>query len=559
MAAADPQSAPSATEPKKSGATLGPKPAAQTLEGNTEGPAASSEKQSPERSEPARDVHEQQTSEHVGSSNTDKAEGGQVPPPSPSQPNPPSIDTLPATIESTKASVTADKEKETESSSATLTISVPILRKRTRRRDDRSTSEGHYAASSSTAEGSPSISDTDRKPKKRTKSALMSKITRMLTSCIHPSPRTHAVELDVGPSASNAGIKDTAPADQKDSEKQSPKDLDVPADNQQSQRGGVLSSVQATDSPSTLATKPLTIVPPPSPTHSLSPNAVPGSANSNDTDVIVPPTPTKQLLPLSETDGLTSGAVQPPGSTGEETKEEHVHVVVSDTGEESDGSYSDDEVFTVPLRVEDLEDEEQRLIKQGGTGILTGPDGKPKPLLPPISPKHQGRKCLVLDLDETLVHSSLRPVPSPDFIVPVEIEYTWHNFYVLKRPGVDNFLKRMGEIYEVVVFTASLAKYADPVLDRLDPERTVAHRLFRESCYNHRGNYVKDLSQLGRPVGETIIVDNSPASYIFHPHNAVPVSSWFSDIHDTELGDMCPFLADLAEADDVRGVLNPSV
>lgn len=49
----------------------------------------------------------------------------------------------------------------------------------------------------------------------------------------------------------------------------------------------------------------------------------------------------------------------------------------------------------------------------------------------------------------------------------------------------------MGDLYEVVVFTASLNKYADPVLDRLDPGQTVAHRLFRESCFNHRGNYVK--------------------------------------------------------------------
>ena len=45
-----------------------------------------------------------------------------------------------------------------------------------------------------------------------------------------------------------------------------------------------------------------------------------------------------------------------------------------------------------------------------------------------------------------------------DFIVPVEIEYHWHHFHVLKRPGVDNFLKQMGEMYEVVIFTASLSK-----------------------------------------------------------------------------------------------------
>ncbi len=66
----------------------------------------------------------------------------------------------------------------------------------------------------------------------------------------------------------------------------------------------------------------------------------------------------------------------------------------------------------------------------------------------------------------------------------------------------------------------------------------------------------QDLSQLGRPIEDTIIIDNSPASYIFHPNNAVPVSSWFNDPHDTELTDLCPFLADLAQVDDVRGVLD---
>ncbi|EGG01452.1 uncharacterized protein MELLADRAFT_39109 [Melampsora larici-populina 98AG31] len=168
-------------------------------------------------------------------------------------------------------------------------------------------------------------------------------------------------------------------------------------------------------------------------------------------------------------------------------------------------------------------------------GIPVGEDGVARPLLAPLDlTVHQGRKCLVLDLDETLVHSSFKMIPQSDFVVPVEIENAVHNVYVIKRPGVDEFMRKMGEIYEVVVFTASLSKYADPVLDMLDIHHVVKHRLFRESCYNHKGNYVKDLSQLGRPIGDTIIIDNSPASYIFHPSNAVPVSSWFNDPHDTE-------------------------
>lgn len=105
-------------------------------------------------------------------------------------------------------------------------------------------------------------------------------------------------------------------------------------------------------------------------------------------------------------------------------------------------------------------------------------------------------------------------------------------------------------------------QYGDPLLDQLDIHNVVHHRLFRESCYNHQGNYVKvcsmgnafssgidsmqDLSQVGRDLRETIIIDNSPTSYIFHPQHAVPISSWFSDAHDNELLDLIPVLEDLA-------------
>lgn len=174
-----------------------------------------------------------------------------------------------------------------------------------------------------------------------------------------------------------------------------------------------------------------------------------------------------------------------------------------------------------------------------------------EPLLPPHFKKHTNKNCLVLDLDETLVHSSFKHVPGADFIIPVEIENVVHQVYVMKRPGVDEFMKRVGQLFEVVVFTASLSKYADPVLDLLDIHKVIAHRLFREACSTHRGSYVKDLSKLGRNVATTIIIDNSPHSYLFHPQNAIPVQSWISDMNDTELLELLPLLEDLSKVNDV--------
>lgn len=176
-------------------------------------------------------------------------------------------------------------------------------------------------------------------------------------------------------------------------------------------------------------------------------------------------------------------------------------------------------------------------------------------LLPRQLPEMRGRKCLILDLDETLVHSSFKPVPNPDYVIPVEIDGTVHRIYVIKRPGVDLFLEKLGKIYEIVVFTASLSKYADPLLDMLDINHVIQARLFRESCTVHQGNYVKDLDLIGRAKRSLIIVDNSPASYAFQPENAIGVSTFIDDMEDRELYYCLSFLESIVGEDDVTRCL----
>lgn len=71
------------------------------------------------------------------------------------------------------------------------------------------------------------------------------------------------------------------------------------------------------------------------------------------------------------------------------------------------------------------------------------------------------RKILVLDLDETLIHShhdglvrtvTAKPVGPPDFIIPVEIEKHPVRFFVYKRPHVDYFLET---VISLIVFCFS--------------------------------------------------------------------------------------------------------
>ncbi|KAH3757028.1 NLI interacting factor [Pelomyxa schiedti] len=156
----------------------------------------------------------------------------------------------------------------------------------------------------------------------------------------------------------------------------------------------------------------------------------------------------------------------------------------------------------------------------------------PRPLLEEPHPSHVGKKTLVLDLDDTLVHSSFQPVEHCDMTFPIELEGKPFTVYLNKRPGLDEFLRYATQNFEVVVFTASLKRYADPVINAIDPDHTIPHRLYRGSCTMIQGHYIKDLSRLGRELRNCIIVDNSPVSYALHAQHAIPISTYVNSPHD---------------------------
>ena len=181
----------------------------------------------------------------------------------------------------------------------------------------------------------------------------------------------------------------------------------------------------------------------------------------------------------------------------------------------------------------------------------------PQPLIPLRQPdyssqlfqssSHLAQKTLVLDLDETLIHSLSKggrmssghmvEVKLPASLVsPAHATNPNHHsypppqhpilYYVHKRPHCDDFLRRICKWYKLVIFTASVQEYADPVIDWLEQERKVfSGRYYRQHCTFRNGAYVKDLGTVEPDLSRVMILDNSPLSYVFHEGKSMTLGS----------------------------------
>ena len=148
---------------------------------------------------------------------------------------------------------------------------------------------------------------------------------------------------------------------------------------------------------------------------------------------------------------------------------------------------------------------------------------------------------LVVDLDETLVHY-------------VEEE---EKAYVQVRPYAEYFLSEMSKYFEIVIFTAASEDYANIVLQGLDKNNSVSHKLSRRHTNQENGILLKDLSKLGRDITKICIIDNSKENFGLQPENGLNISSFVGDLNDDELLALSNDLMQIHEEkpNDIRHIL----
>ena len=142
------------------------------------------------------------------------------------------------------------------------------------------------------------------------------------------------------------------------------------------------------------------------------------------------------------------------------------------------------------------------------------------PSVPFIKTTMKKNFCLVLDIDETIVHTMSLPFGN----------------YFLLRPGVINFLEEISKLYEIIIFTSSPKSYADSILDKIDTDKKfISHRLYKDHVVFEKGKSVKKLNLIGRDLNKIIFVDNMKCNAKYNLKNLYLISSWIQNINDQEL------------------------
>lgn len=159
----------------------------------------------------------------------------------------------------------------------------------------------------------------------------------------------------------------------------------------------------------------------------------------------------------------------------------------------------------------------------------------------------EGKPLLALDLDETLIHSELLCPNS--FSDNNNFDYILPNINtgVYARPHLNSFLFGLKNYFNIILFTAGTAEYADAILAAMNLKNSFDLVLTREFCVNINGRlYIKDLSIFGSHQ-EILIVDNSIYSFAKHLKNGILIDSFFNDKTDTELVDLLEYLVELTQ------------
>lgn len=166
------------------------------------------------------------------------------------------------------------------------------------------------------------------------------------------------------------------------------------------------------------------------------------------------------------------------------------------------------------------------------------------------------RPLLILDLDETLIHGSVKPLV-------VQHDFKCGSFFIHKRPFVNDFIVTCATHFDLAVWTNATSDYARCIVDVLFEDIPLKFIWSRKRCirrfdFETRDHYwVKDLrkvKQQGFSLDRILMVDDTPRALERNYGNLIRVRKFFADPGDEELRHLTRYVCGLTDEADFRPI-----
>ena len=166
-------------------------------------------------------------------------------------------------------------------------------------------------------------------------------------------------------------------------------------------------------------------------------------------------------------------------------------------------------------------------------------------------------KLLILDIDETLIHSSEKQLDRiPDFKLD--------EYFVYIRPGLEEFILSCSKLFNLAIWTASSSEYAREVIKNIFPDDLQLEFVFTgERCLLKR-NLDLDVIEIFKPLKKVkrkgfsfdniLIVDDIPETFKYNYGSAILVKKYQGEDNDTELFLLLKYLEMISSEANLRTI-----
>ena len=166
-------------------------------------------------------------------------------------------------------------------------------------------------------------------------------------------------------------------------------------------------------------------------------------------------------------------------------------------------------------------------------------------------------KLLILDLDETLIHSTEKELE-----LPGDLKIDEYNVY--KRPNIDEFVANCATWFDLAVWTAASSSYANEIIELIFPKSVELKFIFTGDRCTRRYDYdlmeayyikpLKKVKRRGFSLEKVLIIDDTPETFERNYGNGIQVKRYYGENEDEELILLLKYLKEIARVENVRKI-----